>query len=261
MDLFIFLPIWCVNIIAGLLVVCTIPLVLPVRYLCHLRVVVFTVLLLLTALPLYAHISTERFNPENLLLVSYRLILGGIGIALCFRVLVGMHKAANLHALLNRFFLWVSSIRPRMFLVGSFTICLLVCSSISWHVFDGVPGFVDSCAYMFQARLFAHGMLSAPPPPEPKFFEVIHIILSDRWYTVYPPGYPAILALGVLLGIPWLVNPILAALTIVCIFRLAKELYGDSTAKLSAVLACASSFFCLCPQNSPHIPQPSFSSR
>ena len=88
-----------------------------------------------------------------------------------------------------------------------FTGCVLVCASISWHLFDGVPGFMDSCSYMFQARLFAHGMLSAPLPPEPEFFEVGNTILSDRWYTVYPPGYPAVLALGVIFKISWLVNP------------------------------------------------------
>ena len=60
---------------------------------------------------------------------------------------------------------------------------------------------------------------------------------------MYPPGYPAILALGVLFRISWLVNPLLGALIIVGIYLLAKELYGDSTAKLSAILACASSFF------------------
>ena len=124
-----------------------------------------------------------------------------------------------------------------------FTGCVLVCASISWHLFDGVPGFMDSCSYMFQARLFAHGMLSAPLPPEPQFFEAMHTILSDKWYTVYPPGYPAILALGVILNMSWLVNPFFGALTIVCIYLLAKELYGDGIAKLSAVLALASTFF------------------
>ena len=96
---------------------------------------------------------------------------------------------------------------------------------------------------MFQARLFADGTLSAPLPPEPEFFGITHVILNNKWYTMYPPGYPAILGLGVLFKITWLVNPLLGALTIVCIFLLAKELYGDSIAKLSAILACASSFF------------------
>ena len=96
---------------------------------------------------------------------------------------------------------------------------------------------------MFKARLFADGMLSAPLPPDPESFVLTNVILTDKWYSIYPPGYPAILALGVIFRITWLVNPLLGTLTIVCIYLIAKELYGDSIAKLSAILACASSFF------------------
>ncbi len=96
---------------------------------------------------------------------------------------------------------------------------------------------------MFQARLFSHGMLSAELPPEPQFFKYIHVILSDKWYTQFPPGFPAVLALGVLLRVPWLVNPLLGALTIGGIYLIAKELYGKNIAKLSVLLASASSFF------------------
>ncbi|MCE2399492.1 glycosyltransferase family 39 protein [Candidatus Poribacteria bacterium] len=170
------------------------------------------------------------------------MVVNSVGIVLCFRGLIGM-RLSRIHKICSCIIQWIRNIRPRPFMIGMFIGCVLICSSISWHMFDGVPGFLDSCSYMFQARLFAHGMLSAPLPPETQFFEVGNTILSDKWYTVYPPGYPAVLALGVLFRITWLVNPILAALTIVCIFLLAKELYGDNTAKLSVVLTCASSFF------------------
>lgn len=86
-------------------------------------------------------------------------------------------------------------------------------------------------------------MLTAQLPPEPNFFENALVIHSDKWYTQYPPGYPVLLALGVLMGVPWLVNPILAALTIAGIYLIANELYGRNIAKLSALLACTSSFF------------------
>ena len=239
------IPFWCANVIAGVFSFCTLLLIVPIIRLlrCRLHSTIFCILLLSCVLPLHVHFDTGFLKHENHLLgLSYRLILCSISIVLCFRGIVDIPKGANLHALLDRFFLLISSIRPSVFLAGSFISCFTICGFISWHVFDGVPGFVDSCAYMFQARLFAHGMLYAPPPIEPVFFEDMHTILSDKWYTVYPPGYPAILALGVLFGISSLVNPLLAALTIVCIYLIAKELYGDSIAKLSAVLACASSF-------------------
>ena len=132
---------------------------------------------------------------------------------------------------------------PRTFLLCAVAGTLIICCFISHTLYDGVPGTFDGCLYMFQARLFSHGMLSAELPPEPQFFEYIHVILSDKWYTQFPPGFPAVLTLGVLLRVPWLVNPFLGALTIGGIYLIAKELYGKKTAKLSALLASASSFF------------------
>ena len=238
-------PLWSANLIAGVLLLCTLLLIAPVIPVLRQRLfhfVVFCILLLICVLPLHVHFDVTHRNSQQLFFLSYRLILGSCGITLFFRGLVGI-RFSHLHTSLSRFFLWVRNIHPRPFIIGVFIGCVLICGSISWHLFDGVPGFMDGCSYMFQARLFAHGMLSAPLPPEPEFFEVGNTILSNKWYTVYPPGYPAILALGVIFRISWLVNPILGALTIVCIFLLAKELYGDTTAKFSAVLACASSFF------------------
>ena len=238
-------PIWCANLIAGALLICTLLLIVPIIRVFRQRLlhfIIFCVLLLICVLPLHVHFGTERYSQQNLLFISFRLILGGIGTVLCLRGLVGV-QFSRLRTALSRLFHWVCNLRPHSFVIGAFVSCVLICGYISWYLFDGVPGFTDSCVYMFQARLFTNGTLAVPLPPEPQFFEFSHTFLSDKWYTMYPPGYPAVLALGVLFRISWLVNPILAALTIVCIFLLAKELYGDNTAKLSVVLACASSFF------------------
>ena len=238
-------PIWSANLIAGVILFCTLLLIVPAIHVLWQRLfhfAIFCILLFICVLPLHLHLDNAHFNYEKLLFLSYTLILYSIGVVLCFRGLIGM-QFSRLNTFLSRLFLWMHNLRPRLFVIWVFIGCILICGSISWHVFDGVPGFLDSCIYMFQARLFAHGMLSAPIPPEPQFFETVHVTLSNKWYTMYPPGYPAILALGVIFRISWLVNPLLGALTIVCIYLLAKELYGDSIAKLSAILACASSFF------------------
>lgn len=238
-------PLWSANLIAGVLLFCTfllIALVIGVLRQRLLHFAIFSILLLICVLPLHLHFDTARFNHEDLLFLSYRLILGGIGIALCFRGLISV-RFSRLNTLLSYFFLWIRNLRPRPFIIGMSISCLLICSAISWYVFDGLPGFIDSCAYMFQARLFAHGSLYAPLPPEPDFFQAQNILMKDKWYSQYPPGYPALLALGVIFGIPWVVNPILGALTIVCIYLIARELYTNSIAKISAVLASISSFF------------------
>lgn len=240
-------PLWCANLIAGGILCCTLFLIMPVTRMFRLQwfhTTIFCLLLLICVLPIQLQFDVGGVKHETLLTrLSYRIILSSLGVVLCLRGLVCMPKLVRLHAILDRFFLWLSIIPRRMFLVGSFISCFVICGFISWFVFDGVPGFVDSCAYMFQARLFAHGMLYAPPPTEPQFFEALHTILSNKWYTVYPPGYPAVLALGVLFKVSWLVNPFLGALTIVCIYLLAKELYGNGIAKISVVITCVSGFF------------------
>lgn len=235
-------PLWGANLIAGVILFCTLLLIMPILPQRWGVFTIFAVLLLTVTLPLYVHINAKRFNPEKLFIFSYCLILYNIAVTLCFHGLIRI-QFKHLHTLLFRLFHWIRSISPRAFIVSAFVICVLLCSVISWFVFDGVPGFIDSCAYMFQARLFAHGTLYAPIPPEPEFFEAQNVIIKDKWYSQYPPGYPILLAIGVILGIPWIINPIFGALTIVCIYLLAKELYGDSIAKISAVLTLLSSFF------------------
>ena len=232
---------WNANLTAGMLL-CTLLLIAPIPKRRWMIFTIFAVLLLVTGLPLYIHFNTKRFNPDKLLRFSYSLILYNVGIALCFWGLVKV-SFTRYRTLLSRFFLWIRDISPCPFLFTVFVNCVVLCSVISWCVFDGVPGYIDSCAYMFQARLFAQGSFYAPLPPEPDFFEAQNILMKGKWYSQYPPGYPALLALGVIFGIPWVINPILGALTIVCIYLLARELYTDSIAKISAVLASISSFF------------------
>lgn len=238
-------PIWCVNVIGGVLLFYMLLLIIPdfrVLREQRFRVAIFILLLLLCVLPLYRHFTTERLNAVEGLPVGYSLILNSIGIVLCFRGILIL-QLSRIHTICSHIFRWVCGVRPQYFIIGSFASVVIVCICISWYLFDAVPGSYDGCMYMFQARLFSHGMLSEQTPPEPQFFENVLAILSDKWYTQFPPGYPAILAVGVLLGIPWLINPILGALTIVGIYLIAKELYDENIAKLSALLATGSSFF------------------
>jgi 4-amino-4-deoxy-L-arabinose transferase-like glycosyltransferase len=69
------------------------------------------------------------------------------------------------------------------------------------------------------------------------------MILADgRWYSQYPPGHALSLLLGVWVGAPWIVNPILGGLAIYAISRLAAELFDPRTARWSGLLALLSPF-------------------
>lgn len=128
-------------------------------------------------------------------------------------------------------------------------LCLLAFLGAAWvsdSVFERLPHTEDESAFLFQAQTVATGRLVADAPEEPAFFSIPFIIVRDgMWFGKYPPGFPAVLSLGVLVGHPWLVNALFAALCVVLVFLFARWLYGPLTALLAAALLTASPFFLL----------------
>ncbi|MBK8900077.1 MAG: glycosyltransferase family 39 protein [Anaerolineaceae bacterium] len=115
---------------------------------------------------------------------------------------------------------------------------------IANDVLARVPHVQDSLTYLFQAQTLARGDLWAAAPPLPQFFEQEFLLVQNgRWFGKYPPGYPAILALGVLLRAPWLINPLLAALTVPLLYQLGRRVYDGRIALLAAGLMSLSPFF------------------
>ncbi|MGH2457478.1 MAG: glycosyltransferase family 39 protein, partial [Chloroflexota bacterium] len=111
-------------------------------------------------------------------------------------------------------------------------------------VLQRMPHVQDSVAYLFQAKTFALGRLSVPIPPDPDFFRHEFIVMHQgQWFSKYPPGWPMILALGVLAGAPWVVNPICAALGVLVIYRLGTEVFRPRVGVIAAALAVVSPFF------------------
>jgi hypothetical protein len=122
----------------------------------------------------------------------------------------------------------------------------VVSAALSWFVFERVPHVPDEVAYWFQAKYFAAGHLYLAPPPDPAAFELPHTIVDGgKWYSIFPPGWPAVLAIGMWLRAPWLINPALGAVAVVLLHALAVRLYSRRTADISATLLAASPMFLL----------------
>ncbi len=114
---------------------------------------------------------------------------------------------------------------------------------LSRILFAHNPHLVDSVAQLFQAKIFAGASLTAPAPREFEFFAASHLVQhAGRWFSQYPPGHPMLLAAGVLAGVPWLVNPLFAAGTLVLIYAAARRLLGEGSARLAALLLLLSPF-------------------
>ncbi len=126
-------------------------------------------------------------------------------------------------------------------------IILAIFGITAWLAIDPLermPHVQDSLTFLFQAQTFAGGALWAPEPPlQAAFDQEFLIAWRGKWFGQYAPGYPALLAIGVLLELPWLLNPWLAALTAALLFTLGKQLYRPSTGSLAALLAAFSPFF------------------
>jgi len=138
------------------------------------------------------------------------------------------------------FFSW----RETRFIGALIFICMLATGLIAYVVLNHIPHVQDSIAQLFQAKIFKMGKLYAQLPPHKEFFDYTNIINDGKWYSQYPPGHSLLLMIGLFLGVPWLVNPLLGACSLLIFFLFLKTIYQDrQTPYVSTSLLLLSPFF------------------
>lgn len=188
-------------------------------------------LLVLPFLPLELIFGERRGIEGTVTPAQWLLGLASIvGISVLLNVLLSEQRATALAA---RFKLLAHKSLPLICFIA-LAIQLLLSAK---QVFAYRPHLVDSVIQLFQAEIFASGMIKAPPLFAPEFFITQHMIFdSSGWYSQYPPGHPALLSIGVLLGASWLVNITLSISTALLLYLFTKRVYGSATAQVVAVL-------------------------
>lgn len=92
---------------------------------------------------------------------------------------------------------------------------LILYAIVASAVFSRRPLLIDEIAQLWQAQRYAEGRLWLPTPSHREFFSLLHLVdTGDRTYAQFPPGGPAMLSLGVLAGLPWLVGPVCGAISV-----------------------------------------------
>ncbi len=127
--------------------------------------------------------------------------------------------------------------------VGAALIASILSAFIAVYALRGYPFSVDEYSYWYQANIFALGRLNIPADAGLKpLKELFTLFINGQAFPKYPPGYSFLLALGVGLGVPALVNPILAGLTVALLFAALRLTVSSFAAACTVLLLAVNSY-------------------
>lgn len=131
-------------------------------------------------------------------------------------------------------------------LAGVAIIVVLATYGIGHYIFQNFPNSADEHAYLFQAQLFSQGRFYSEAHPKQEFFSPFYILThNNNVFSLFPPGWPLVLSLGLRWGGAEWINPIIGGLTIFVLFAIGWMIGGRRYAWMSVGLLILSPFFLL----------------
>ncbi|MHC4470136.1 MAG: hypothetical protein ACYTDY_00205 [Planctomycetota bacterium] len=127
-------------------------------------------------------------------------------------------------------FAWVAALL--VFVVSAF-LCVVV--------YERHPHVPDEVVHIWHAEYLSKGWLTTPAPAVPEAFSFYLMPPNEgTWHSIVNPGWQAVLAFGSLLGVAWLVNPLLGGLNVLLAYLLFQKLFTLRSARLGTLLLCLS---------------------
>lgn len=105
---------------------------------------------------------------------------------------------------------------------------------------EGIPHVPDDICYVWQARTFAMGQLYIPSHDIPEFFHLLFMVNDGKWYSLFQPGWPALLSLTVPFGLEFILNPILAGVAVALVYPIGRRIFDDRITKFAMFLMALS---------------------
>ena len=112
----------------------------------------------------------------------------------------------------------------------------LFATFLAVYAFRRGPSTSDELAMLWHAKMLLHGRLSLPVDPNREFFSLDAVVDTGRWYSQFPIGGPLTLAIGALVGMPWIVNPVLVGGGAAALYHFARRAYDEPVARSAAIL-------------------------
>jgi 4-amino-4-deoxy-L-arabinose transferase-like glycosyltransferase len=123
--------------------------------------------------------------------------------------------------------------------VGFVFLSFFMSALVSRTVFERLPHLEDEFTHVFQARIFARGNATIDiPNPRRAYWQpfVIDYAETNNRFGKYPPGWSALLAIGVKMGQMWVINAFFGALTVAVAYRLGREIFNPDVGVIAAGL-------------------------